>query len=127
MIHSVEMPLSPGIRSNGKLAWLGDAVIDLFVSEDLYDLMAGDYLGALDHARQGIVNEDSVAKAAEELDLPRHLMTSLGKPIPPEQMGPRAMAQAFEAIVGALYLDAGAENARDLVRNSLGLKPRNRS
>jgi len=127
LIQSADMPVPPGIRSNSKLAWLGDAVMNLFVSEHLYDLMAGDHLGALDHARQAIVIEESVAQAANELDLPRHLTTSGGRPIPPQHLGPRAMAQAFEAIVGALYLDAGAESARDLVRKSLGLKPRDRS
>ena len=121
VIHTFEEGhVERGARSNTRLAWLGDTVVNLCVSEDLYRLLERFDRAVLDRARQDIVNEDTLALAARSLELDRFLTSSRGAPIPEDQMSTGTLEKAFEAIVGAVYLDGGASAAWALVRKSLG-------
>ncbi|HLB68669.1 MAG TPA: ribonuclease III domain-containing protein [Thermoplasmata archaeon] len=121
LIHTIESP-RPGLRSNAPLAWLGDAVVKLVVSEDLYRRKGDGPEGVLTEERGKIQSHEPRAHAARFLRLDKHLENSAGKPIPDDQLvSSTALSTAYEAVVGAIYLDGadGPQAARDFVRRTL--------
>jgi ribonuclease-3 len=97
---------------NERLEFLGDAVLDLVVAELLFETQAGWREGELTRARAALVNRRALAGRARELDLGRH--ARLGRT---EVRGGGAdkdsiLANLFEAVVGALYLDGGLRITR---------------
>jgi len=101
--------LSP--RDNERLEYLGDAVLQLITAEYLYKHHPGAAEGELTQTRSAMVNTNTLAQLAEELDLGSYLY--LGKGI--AKGGGRALksllANAFEAVLGAMFLDAGYDAA----------------
>ena len=90
-----------------RLEFLGDAVLTLLVSAYLYTTLPTAREGRLSTLRARIVREQSLAALASQLDLGRFLLLGRGE----EQSGGRAkhslLAAAFEAVIGAMYLDGG--------------------
>lgn len=103
---------------NEKLEFLGDAVIDLVLGEYLYELFPNDNEGALSKKRASLVNEDSLAKLATQLDLPSHLRLGKGEMQTGGALKPRLLSSAWEALTGALYIDAGYESSRRILREA---------
>ncbi len=110
-----------GIKeTNQRLEFLGDAVLGLFVGEMLYghfpDLPEGD----LTMRRAALVCEESLARLASQLELGRRLLLGRGE----EQSGgrgkPSVLADTFEAVLGALYLELGSETTRGFVQELFG-------
>jgi ribonuclease-3 len=101
--------LSP--RDNERLEYLGDAVLQLITAEYLYKHHPGAAEGELTQTRSAMVNTNTLAQLAEELDLGSYLY--LGKGI--AKGGGRGLksllANAFEAVLGAMFLDAGYDAA----------------
>jgi ribonuclease-3 len=101
--------LSP--RDNERLEYLGDAVLQLITAEYLYKHHPGASEGELTQTRSAMVNTNTLAELAEELDLGSYLY--LGKGI--AKGGGRnlksLLANAFEAVLGAMFLDAGYDAA----------------
>ncbi|QAY65572.1 ribonuclease III [Paenibacillus protaetiae] len=101
-----------GIEHNERLEFLGDAVLQLLVSEFLFSTYPGRPEGELTRMRASIVCEPSLAKFAERLDLGSYVFLGRGE----EQLGgrqrPSLLADLFESFVGSLYLDAGIERTR---------------
>ncbi|MEO8745991.1 MAG: ribonuclease III [Candidatus Dormiibacterota bacterium] len=101
--------LSP--RDNERLEYLGDAVLQLISAEYLYKHHPGASEGELTQTRSAMVNTNTLAQLAEELDLGSYLY--LGKGI--AKGGGRnlksLLANAFEAVLGAIFLDAGYDAA----------------
>jgi ribonuclease III len=101
--------LSP--RDNERLEYLGDAVLQLISAEYLYKHHPGATEGELTQTRSAMVNTNTLAKLAEQLDLGSYLY--LGKGI--AKGGGRSLksllANAFEAVLGAMFLDAGYDAA----------------
>ncbi len=97
---------------NERLEFLGDAVLQLLVSEYLYKAYPKRPEGELTRMRASIVCEPSLAFFAEKLRLGEHILLGRGE----EQLGgrfrPALLADLFESLVGAIYLDAGIETAR---------------
>jgi len=108
-----------GVESNERLEFLGDAVVDLAVA----DLIVREYPdldeGGGSLVRSRVVNEASLADAARELDL--GAVVRVGKGVQKEngRERPSLLADAFEALVAAIYLDDGYERARDFVHDAL--------
>jgi ribonuclease-3 len=102
-------------QTNQRLEFLGDAVLQLILTRALYDKFSNYGEGPLTKARATLVNRRQLAHHARSLGIPEHIMLSRGE----EQTGgrhrPSAMADAFEAIVGAIYMDGGLEPARAFV------------
>jgi ribonuclease III len=111
-------------ESNERLEFLGDAVLGLIVAVHLYSRHAEWTEGDLAKARSRIVCEDALAQAAATIDLGSHVAMGKGE----EQSGgrerPSALANAMEAVIGAIYLDRGIEAARDFVLEVLGAQIR---
>ena len=100
---------------NERLEFLGDAILDFVAAEFLYQHFPEMSEGELTSLRAALVKGETLARFAANLGLPPHVQMSRGE----EAAGGRAraplLAGAFEAIIGALYLDQGFEAARDLV------------
>ncbi|MES1165611.1 MAG: ribonuclease III [Verrucomicrobiota bacterium] len=113
-----EAPRS-GRGDNERLEFLGDAVLNLAVSDWLMRRFPGKAEGDLSKTRAVIVNEAGLAQAAENLDLGQWIFLGRGE----EQAGGRRrasiLADAFEALIGAVYLDSGAAIAIRVVQRLL--------
>ena len=101
---------------NERLEFLGDAVLETVSSEYLYRLYPDMGEGKLSTTRASMVCEPSLAKCARDLGLPEFLRLGKGE----EQMGGREkdsiISDAAEALIGAVFLDGGFEEARRVVR-----------
>lgn len=108
-----------GRPSNERLEFLGDAVLGLCVTDHIFRERPDLAEGQLAKIRSSAVSAGSLAAAARNLGLGDHLLLGRGE----ERSGGRdkqsILGDAFEAVVGALYLDGGMEVARRLVVDSL--------
>lgn len=116
-----------GLSSNEKLEFLGDSVLGHAVSEYLYRELPDLSEGQLARRKSALVSEASLATWALHLGLGKHLVLGKGE----EQTGGREkaalLADAYEAVLGAIYLDLGWEKARDFVLRSLKTVPLSRT
>jgi ribonuclease-3 len=107
------------LGDNERLEFLGDAVLSLVVSEYLLAAFPAWDEGTLSKSRARLVNAVALARAAQRLDLGRHLRLGRGE----EKTGVRerrgVLADAYEAVVAAIYQDAGLEAATAFVRRTL--------
>lgn len=110
---------SPHLSDNERLEFLGDAVLELLASEYLLAAFPEWAEGQLSKSRARIVNAGSLESAARRLRLGEHLRLGRGE----EKTGGREkqtlLADAFEAVVAAVYLDAGLGAARELLQRIL--------
>lgn len=97
------------VQDNERLEFLGDAVLQLLVSEYLFKTYAKRPEGELTRMRASVVCEPSLAYFAERIELGKYVLLGRGE----EQLGGRyrqaLLADLFESFIGALYLDAGIE------------------
>jgi ribonuclease-3 len=98
---------------NERLEFLGDAVINLAVSEALYARHPDDDEGVLSARRAAIVSASGLAALAIRMDLGAYLALGEGEAARVGQQRPSILASAFEAVAGALLLDVGWEATRD--------------
>ena len=101
---------------NERLEFLGDAVVSLAVSEFLYRRHPADDEGVLSARRASIVSTPGLARLASRLDLGAFLLLGEGEAQRGGRVRPSLLASAFEALVGAIYLDLGWEPARDWIQ-----------
>ena len=103
-------------EDNERLEYLGDAVLEHLVSRYLFDSHPEMREGALTRLRSSLVCESALSAAARRLNLGDHLLLSRGE----EQCGGRdkdsILSDAFEAVLAAVYLDGGLEEAQKLVQ-----------
>ena len=105
--------------SNERLEFLGDAVLELVISEYLYLQKPDEPEGTLTAARSAIVRTESLAKVATQLNLGEYLFMSKGE----EKSGGRhnisLLANTTEAIIGSIYLDGGLQSAQDFIHRHI--------
>ena len=101
---------------NERLEFLGDSVVSIAVSESLYLRHPADDEGVLSARRAAIVSTPGLARLAARLDLGSFLLLGEGEAQRGGRVRPSLLASAFEALVGAIYLDLGWEVARDWIR-----------
>ncbi|MET3847777.1 ribonuclease-3 [Paenibacillus sp. VMFN-D1] len=99
-------------QDNERLEFLGDAVLELTVSEYLYNLFPNRPEGELTKLRAAIVCEPSLVKFAEQLEFGQYVLLGKGEELTGGRTRPALLADVFESFVGALYLDQGLEAAR---------------
>ncbi|HHX60158.1 MAG TPA: ribonuclease III [Epulopiscium sp.] len=103
------------LRDNERLEFLGDAILDLVVSEFLYkkhtDLPEGD----LSKIRASVVCEAFLIKAAKEIHLGQFLLLGKGEEMTGGRERTSVLADAFEAVIGAIYLDGGLGSAQKFI------------
>ena len=100
---------------NERLEFLGDAVLELIVSDYLYFTYSHLPEGKLTRLRADLVCEASLARLAYILDLGRFLRLGKGEAVGGGYSRPSLLADALEALIGALYLDLGFEKCREYV------------
>ena len=102
---------------NERLEFLGDAVVNLAISEVLFERHPGDDEGLLSARRAAIVSTIGLSRLAGRLELGDSLLLGEGEAARGGRRRPSLLASAFEAVTGALYLDLGWRATRDwLVR-----------
>lgn len=100
---------------NQRLEFLGDAVIQIVVTEHLYRLYPDYSEGEMTKLRTRIVSRPALKMRALALDLGRHLMMGRGEDASGGRERASTLADAFESVAGAVYLDGGFEAARSFV------------
>ena len=100
---------------NERLEFLGDSVLNLAVSSLLYERLAEQPEGDLSRVRANLVKQDSLHRLALILDLPAVLRVGEGEARTGGKTRPSMLADALEAVIGAVYLDAGFDAATRLV------------
>jgi len=104
-----------GLTSNERLEFLGDAVLNIIISDYLYNLYPDLSEGELTKTRASIVCEASLAKYAERIDLGKFLLLGRGEELTGGRQRISVLSDAFEAVLGSLYLDGGMETARKFI------------
>lgn len=102
-VHEQNGPM----EDNERLEFLGDAVLNLIVSHLLMDRFPGLAEGDLSRVRAGLVNENRLAAAAKNIGLGRYLQLGKGEQRSHGQQKFSILADAFEALVAAVYIDGG--------------------
>jgi len=95
--------------NNERLEFLGDAVLDLIVGEYLFKKFPKEDEGLLSKIRASLVNEKGFTKLAENLNLGDSLLISTAEENNQGRTKPSLLSNAFEAVIGAVYLEAGLE------------------
>lgn len=103
------------IFSNQRLEFLGDAVLELVVSEYLYRKYPGCEEGELTRMRSSLVFEPALFLCAGQISLPEFIKLGKGEEMSGGRNKPSVVSDAFEAYTGALYLDGGFEEARRFI------------
>ncbi len=105
--------------SNERLEFLGDAVLDLVVSDYFYGLRPDDDEGVLTNIKSAIVSGTTLAAQARKMQLGRFLLLSDNEASNGGRERVSILEDTFEALVGALYLDGGLKPARKFVQKFL--------
>lgn len=106
---------SAGGENNERLEFLGDASLNLIISEDLYRRFPDIREGELSRIRAALVNGKALAAIARELGLGEHLQLGAGERSSGGHRRESILADALEAVIGAIYQDGGFEACRRVV------------
>lgn len=101
---------------NERLEYLGDAVLELLVSEDLFARFPSYPEGKLTVLRAALVNYQILARVAEDVGLQDYILLSRGEKKDTGRAREVILANAIEAVIGAMYLDQGIEKVRAFVK-----------
>ena len=108
-------------QSNERLEFLGDAVIDAVIAQSLYEKYPDFDEGDLTKLRSNIVSGVSLANVARELDMGNYLLLGKGEEGSGGRNKESNLANAFEALVGALFLDRGYSIASQFILQNLNI------
>jgi len=100
---------------NQRLEFLGDAVLQLVLTRELYEKFPAFDEGPLTKARAKLVNRSTLAEHARALELGSHLILSRGEETSGGRERASALADTFESLLGAIFLDGGFDAAREFV------------
>ena len=116
--YANERKLSRG-KDNERLEFLGDAVLELIMSDYLFHTYKDEPEGKLTKMRASLVREPTLAFCAKDLSLGDYLLLSKGEDLTGGRERDSILSDAFEAVIGAVYLDQGFEEARKFVETYL--------
>ncbi|HEU5396590.1 MAG TPA: ribonuclease III [Verrucomicrobiae bacterium] len=105
----------PGLQHNQRLEFLGDAILGAILSRELYEKFPEVDEGPLTKSRAKLVNRNTLAERAESIDLGAHLVLSRGEEMSGGRRRNSALADAFEALLGAIYVDGGFDAVRAFI------------
>lgn len=109
-----------GIKSNNeRLEFLGDAVLELVITEYLFHKYPNYKEGELTSFRSATVKTTSLAETALIMNMGDYLYMSRGEEKTGGRIRPYILANTFEAIIGAIFLDCGLEEAKKFIKNTL--------
>ena len=105
--------------SNERLEFLGDSILSLVVSLYLFNKRLQDAEGELTNLRAFVVKTKSLSTAAQKLNLGKYLKLSKGEEMGGGRENPQLLANTYEALLGAIYLDQGLETVRTVIEKTL--------
>lgn len=111
--------IKSNLSSNERMEFLGDSVLSLVVSLHLFTSRAQDTEGDLTNLRAYIVKTKSLAQAAKNLDLGKYLKLSKGEEVSGGRENIQLLANSYEALLGAIFLDQGLEAIQKVIKNTL--------
>lgn len=114
--------LKPGLVSNERLEFLGDAVLDLVVAEYLYKNFPHNEEGDLTKFRSILVNKRFLAERAKVLKLNEFILASYTALKSIEEGYDAILADAYEAVIGAIFLDSGYTAAKEFINEEIFVK-----
>ncbi|MFW5702655.1 MAG: ribonuclease III [Candidatus Dojkabacteria bacterium] len=109
-------------KHNERLEFLGDAVLELIITEYLFEHYPERPEGELTSFRAAVVRTESLAETASKLGFGVHLIMSRGEEATGGRERPYILANAFEAVLGAMYLDGGYDACKQFVERELAPK-----
>jgi ribonuclease III len=117
LVHRSALNERPDLQlsSNERLEFLGDAVLGVIVAEQLYTALPEASEGVLTVTQATLVRESTLANWARAVDLGQYLVVGRGEEISGARNRDRVLASAFEAVVGARYLDRGLQRTTELL------------
>lgn len=107
------------VEHNERMEFLGDSVLSVVVSEHIFKKYKSKPEGKLTRIRSGIVCESSLYECAKKIDLGRYMLIGKGEELSGGRNRVSMLADAFEALIAAIYIDGGLEKAREFVISSL--------
>ncbi len=107
------------LQSNERLEFLGDAVLGLVVTEALYERFPDRSEGDLTKAKSYIVSREILGREAEDLGLGAYLVLGSGEESSGGRKRKSILSDAYEALVGAIYLDGGLESVEEFLKSYL--------
>ena len=110
---------SEKLKSNERIEFLGDAILNVAISEKIYIFNAELAEGEMTKARATIVCESSLMKSASKIKLGSFLLMGKGEEVTGGRSRPSILSDAFEAVIGAIYIDGGIERAKDFIYNQM--------
>jgi ribonuclease III len=105
---------------NQRLEFLGDAVLQLTVADELFRRLRSADEGVLSKARSQLVSEKGLAKMARQINLGAYLLIGRGEEASGGRSRDRSLADAFEALTAAIFLDGGLQAAKGFVARAFG-------
>jgi ribonuclease III len=119
-VHRSFVNENRGVKEhNERLEFLGDAVLELITTEFLFAKFPDEPEGELTAFRSALVKGETLAEIAKELDYGKHLKLSKGEARSGGAEKPYLLANVFEAVLGAVYLDGGYDKAKEIVEKFL--------
>lgn len=106
-------------RSNERMEFLGDAILEFVVSDRLYRELPDKEEGFLTALRANIVNTQNLAVLAEEIGVGEKILLSRGEKLGGGENNPSLLADTVEAIIGAIYIDRGFGDAAEFIETNL--------
>jgi ribonuclease-3 len=119
LVHRSYIAESDEVDTNERLEFLGDAVLGWVIADLAYHRLPDDPEGRLSDLRQSVVNAAALADIARSLDLGSYLFLGRGENTAGGRDKTSILSDAFEAVIGAVYLDAGPLAADEFVRRFL--------
>jgi ribonuclease-3 len=113
--HSSYVNLTKDIKHNERLEFLGDAILELCISDYLFHNYPNKTEGELTRARALIVCEPSLYEIAQRLKLGEFILMSKGEELTGGRTRPSILADCTEAVIAALYLDGGLEKSKEFI------------
>jgi ribonuclease III len=107
------------LRNNERLEFLGDAVLELIISANLFVKFPNKTEGELTAIRSAIVRTESLAEESRRLDIGKHLLMSKGEKDSGGEDKDFILANTYEALLGAIYLDQGIEECKKFVERTV--------
>ncbi len=120
LTHRSYLNENPGWgQHNERLEFLGDSVLELITSDFLYKKYPGQNEGDLTVLRAALINYQMLARVAREIDLENYILLSKGEAKDTGKGREAILADAFEALLAAIYLDRGYEIAEEFLQKFL--------
>ena len=107
------------MKHNERLEFLGDAVLELVITEYLFAKYPDEPEGKLTAYRSALVNTNSIAEAANYWNMNEYLLLSRGESKDMGRARQYILANTFEAVIGAIFLDSGYDTAKEFIAKSL--------